>query len=107
MLESFRPNFARRQRQLHAIEILTALGLYQADHQKAPAQLDDLVPAYLANMPIDPVSGNAFGYRISGGELIDLVNTGGPRLQLAPGQAVLFAGEGTSAFYLPAPSWVK
>jgi hypothetical protein len=97
---------AKDLRLLHAVEIVTALALYYADHHKAPAQLDELVPAYVASLSFDPVTNRAFGYRISKGEKIDLPNNA-PPLQLAPGQAVLFAGERAWAFYLPVPTWVK
>ena len=94
------------QRRLHAAEIATALGIYYADHKKAPAHLGDLAPAYLTSLPIDPDTCRGFGYRFSKGEQIDLPDGASP-LQLAPGQAVLIAGEGKSTLYLPAPSWVK
>jgi hypothetical protein len=103
-----RRDFARRKRQLHAVEIVTALGLYYTDHQKAPASLDDLAPAFFASMPIDPLTGGTFGYRISEGEQIELRDS--RPLTLAPGQPVVFSEKRewwVPDLYLPAPSWVK
>ena len=42
-----------------------ALALYQVENGKSAAQLDDLVPKYLSQLPVDPYSGQPFGYRIA------------------------------------------
>ena len=96
---------ARSRRFLSAVLITTAMALYQTDRAKPPETLDDLVPTYLASVPIDPILGMRFGFLISKGERI--AQAGGTAIELAPGQAVIFAGGGISDFRLLAPSWVK
>jgi hypothetical protein len=97
---------ARNQRSLHAAQLLIALVLYQADHGKPPARLDALVPAYLAELPIDPVRGQPFGYRISEGEVIELDDPARHRIVLAPGQALLWYEE-WRPLYFPVPVWLS
>lgn len=47
---------------LSATRILAALGAYKLDNKKIPDSLSMLVPAYLADMPLDPYSGKEFVY---------------------------------------------
>ncbi len=103
-----RLDFARQRRRLHAAQIVTALGLYYADHKHAPAQLIDLVPAFFTSVPIDGVTGRAFGYRISDGEQIER-SSGDQPIKLAPGEALLFAERlrFVPEFYMPAAAWMK
>ncbi len=107
MVGGLRRDFAYSERRVHAVEIATAIGCYYADHKKLPAQLDDLAPAYLANVPIDPVSGRPFTYRISAGERIDPAD--GVPLVLAPGQAIIIGEDSVSSktLYVPAPTWAE
>jgi hypothetical protein len=55
---------------VRAARLLVALALYQAEHGKAAASLDDLVPALLPELPEDPFAHQAFRYRVSQGERI-------------------------------------
>jgi hypothetical protein len=111
---TFRSIPARNQRLLNAVKIVAAMGLYQADHHKAPARVDDLVPNYLPSLPNDPVSGRPFDFRVSKGEKIERASGETP-LALAPGQGVVFTDKietrpwerKKAPFYLPVPTWVK
>jgi hypothetical protein len=51
--------------------IAVALALYQAENGRAAGKLQDLVPKYLMELPIDPYSGGSFRYRVSTGEQIE------------------------------------
>jgi hypothetical protein len=104
---------ARSLRYLRAMQVVTAVCLYQADHDgKPPSNVEELVPAYLSEIPRDPFSGGAFFYRIEGiGPRFSEPTTVFPeREQLSPieGQAVVFlpAGFGGSVSYL-VPIWQK
>jgi hypothetical protein len=48
-----------------------ALRLYQLEHGKPPAELKDLVPAYLQEVSSDPYTGQPIHYRISTGEILN------------------------------------
>jgi hypothetical protein len=60
-----------------------ALRCYQSEHGRAPANLDQLVPAYLRGVPIDPFSNNPLIYRRTGSKWLlysvgeDAVDDGG------------------------------
>jgi hypothetical protein len=55
---------------LQRAEVTLALLLYQAEHQGQAAQkLSDLVPKYLPETPIEPITGKPFGYYVSRGEV--------------------------------------
>jgi hypothetical protein len=56
---------AENLRCLRAYQLVTALALYEVDKEKPAAKLDDLVPDYLATIPLDPVTGKPFSYRIA------------------------------------------
>ncbi len=53
-----------------AARLQVALALYQAEHGKPAASLDDLVPALLPELPEDPFAHQPFRYRVSRGEQI-------------------------------------
>ncbi len=55
---------------LRAERLKVALFLYQMENGTRADRLDQLVPRYLAELPLDPFSGNTFGYRVSGEEEI-------------------------------------
>jgi len=58
---------------LRGARLKIALALYQIDHGGKPAStLEDLVPDYLRELPVDPFSGRLFGYRVSQGESIHI-----------------------------------
>jgi hypothetical protein len=92
---------------LRATQLVTAVALYQAEKGKLPAQLDELVPAYLKTLPIDPYTGQSFGYRISKGEEINGFFPSGTEVDrhLRPGQALMYS-EG-SLYNFPVPLWKK
>src|SRR5262249_22007876 len=98
----------RKRPFLRAAHLVTALAVYQADTGKAPAKLDDLVPDYLAALPIDPSNGKPFRYRISKGE--EIKRSADPndnvKLRLAPGQALVWS-EGPREYKFPVPVWKK
>jgi hypothetical protein len=53
----------RHLAQLRMLIIKLALRAYQADHERLPGSLQDLVPEYLTELPNDPFSGKPFQYR--------------------------------------------
>jgi hypothetical protein len=50
---------------LRALELQVALALFQTERNRAARTLDELVPAYFPELPLDPFTGRQFGYRIS------------------------------------------
>jgi hypothetical protein len=77
---------------LRAARLKTALALYAAETGKPATSLEELVPRYLPELPVDPFSGRPFGYRVSPGEQIQAH----PRLDREPlqvqaGQGVLWS----------------
>jgi hypothetical protein len=108
----FPQQIAWHQRWLRAARLATAFALYQVDHGRPPAQLDELVPAYLTSMPLDPYSGQPFHYRISRGEELG-DPTRGQTLTLAPGQALIWSNTRSAnqqtqpSFVFPVPIWTK
>lgn len=48
------------------LRVQAAVRLYQAQNQKLPAKLDDLVPLFLDRLPRDPQTGEPFEYRVTG-----------------------------------------
>lgn len=97
----------RKRPELHALQIVTAVALFQADKGKPPTTLDQLVPNYLPTLPIDPNNGKSFDYRISKGEEINGFFPSGAEvnIRLAPGQALVWS-EG-SLYKFPVPVWKK
>ena len=79
------------QERLLAAEL--ALRCYQSDKARAPARLDDLVPAYLPQVPQDPFSGQAIVYRPQGANWLlysvgsDGVDNGGRPAARGPANA--------------------
>jgi len=47
---------------LAATQLMAGIKAYQQDNKKLPASLEELVPTYFADMPLDPFSGQAFKY---------------------------------------------
>lgn len=85
---------AASQRSVRAALIATALTLYQAGKSKSAMTLTDLTPQFLKEVPIDPVIGKSFQFRISKGEefagfrFTDRHNLVKQRLQ--PGEGLLW-----------------
>ncbi len=52
--------------QLRGMALFLALRAYEIDHGRLPDRLDELAPAYLSRVPVDPFSGKPFGYLRSG-----------------------------------------
>jgi hypothetical protein len=42
--------------------------LFKRDHDRVPATLDELVPEYTSAVPLDPLSGQPFLYRVEHGK---------------------------------------
>jgi len=59
---------SRNLRWLHADQLVTALALYEVEKGKPAAKLDDLMPDYLATIPLDAMTGKPFSYRIAADE---------------------------------------
>jgi hypothetical protein len=55
---------------LAAVKLQLALVLHELDQGRAASTLDELVPRYLSDLPVDPFSGGGFHYRVSRGEKI-------------------------------------
>jgi hypothetical protein len=83
-----------------ATELLVALARYQADHERPPAKLTDLVPGYLSKLPGDDAGGFQYAIAVGGEEVYSDV----PPTKLLPGQAYI-----TSPFLVryPVPVWPK
>ncbi len=88
------------QRELHATQLVIAVAAYQADHSRLPASLDDLVPAYFVELPIDSSTGRPFLYHISKG---DEFAAGSEIPRATPGQAVIQSEDGR--IFFPVPTW--
>lgn len=74
-----------------AAVVQAALRLYEAEKGRPAARLGELVPAYLAEVPADPYSGRAFGYRVSQGEVIARPRAAEQGWPVAAGQGVLWS----------------
>ena len=92
------------RREVHAAQLVTALALYQVDHGNPPAKLEDIVPAYLAELPVNPSAGGPFVYRIFAGEKIH--SRFGQSSTLALGQAYTVNANNPPLAY-PVPFWPK
>lgn len=70
---------------LRLLAVELALRCYQSEHGRAPAKLDELVPAYLKHVPLDPFNGQPVIYRPQGEDWLlysvgpDGVDDGGKR----------------------------
>ena len=53
-----------------------ALKRYELKYGRLPEKLNSLVPEIIASLPLDPMSGNAFGYRIDGQRAFVLYSVG-------------------------------
>jgi hypothetical protein len=82
----------RARWRVDASRLAVALGLYQLREGKSAQKLEALVPNYLPRLPVDPYSGQAFRYRISTGEVLEI--PGGEGLawvRVPPGQGILWS----------------
>jgi hypothetical protein len=89
-------------------ELQIALLLYELQEGLSAGKLHDLVPRYLPAVPIDPLSGQPFKYRVSKGEEITVRPTeGNVAIQQVPaGQGIIFT-EGDDAITVLVPMWSK
>jgi len=55
-------NYVRAETQFAALRIDVALRLYRSERQAYPEKLEELVPGYLDELPVDPFSGKGFHY---------------------------------------------
>jgi len=55
---------------LAMFKIGLALKIYKCEHGKYPASLQELVPAILPEIPVDPLDGKPFGYSVKNGNFI-------------------------------------
>jgi hypothetical protein len=62
---------------LRALELQIALALFQLEKGRPARTLDELVPTYLTELPLDPFTDKPFGYRVSTGEQLYPRRTGG------------------------------
>jgi hypothetical protein len=81
---------------------MLALRLYQAEKGQLPATLQAVVPGILPNVPVDPYTGQPFGYRISAGEELPESGPSPEPIKVAPGQAILTTRAQT--FLVPPPA---
>jgi hypothetical protein len=101
------PRFAlaRGQSALLVRLLMIATALYRVEHGNWPAQLEDLVTTgYLSAVPVDPVFGKQFGYRISQGEFI--ASESRP-VEIARGQPVIVIENHGPLTSYPVPIWEK
>jgi hypothetical protein len=82
---------------LRALELQLALAHFQLEKGRPARTLDELVPTYFSELPLDPFTGRPFGYRVSTGERLSplIMDIGGPRKgeprTIAPGQGVVWS----------------
>ena len=53
-----------------------SLKRYEVKHGRLPEKLDSLMPEMIASLPLDPMSGKAFGYRVDGQRAFVLYSAG-------------------------------
>ena len=96
---------ARSRQRVHALQLVIALALYQADHGRPPATLADIVPNYLGSLPNDPIAGGPFQYRIAKDQEGIFEAAHRQWITVAPGQALL--GSRADGSYYVVPLWPK
>ncbi len=80
------------QWRVDSARLAAALGLYQLQHEKTAQKLEELVPNYLPKLPVDPYTGQAFRYRISQGEEIEVMRPGWQeKVKVQAGQGILWS----------------
>jgi hypothetical protein len=84
-VQTLRTAATRSRYRVAANRIAVALALYHVERGQPAAKLADLVPQYLAELPIDPYSGEPFRYRVSVGEQIEGLGA------VLPGQGVVWS----------------
>jgi hypothetical protein len=73
-----------------AHDLMAALRIYQAEMGKPAQTLQELAPGILKSVPVDPVSGEPFTYRLSRGEEIRIgKETSGDLRKVPAGQGIL------------------
>jgi hypothetical protein len=79
-----------------AAQLQVALALFQTKENRPAQSLNELVPKYLKHLPVDPLTGKSFRYRVSKGEEINAranLPPLGPldSFKIAPGQGVIWS----------------
>jgi hypothetical protein len=77
-----------------AARLAVALALYQREKGKPAQKLTDLVPGYLAKLPVDPYSGEQFHYRVSAGEKLEIPEGESFQGRDGPNRGVVRLGQG-------------
>jgi hypothetical protein len=67
LLGSLPQKWARHDLQMRVLQIRAAIALYQKQQGAPPARLDDLVTAFLPEVPCDPFDGKPLRYAHTGG----------------------------------------
>jgi hypothetical protein len=91
---SLRSAATRARWRVDACRLKVALGLYRLLENKSAQKLEDLVPKYLPQLPVDPYSGQAFRYRISQGEELAIAGDEEFQGRKGPGQGKVQPGQG-------------
>ena len=82
----------RARWRVDSCRLTVALGLYQLQEKKTAQTLEDLIPKYMPELPVDPYSGKAFNYRISPREEIDMPDAQGRQArQVQRGQGLVWS----------------
>jgi hypothetical protein len=84
----------RSQWRVAASRLMVALALYQLHEGKAAPHLRALVPKYLPALPLDPYRGRDFGYRVSGGEQIEMAGGEAFQGRIGPDRGAVNPGQG-------------
>ena len=82
---SLRSAAHRSRVRTQACRLAVALALYRVEQRKVADSLQDLVPKYVSEVPIDPYSGQPLCYRVSPGEHIEA------RGNVLPNQGVVWS----------------
>lgn len=74
-VKNFLPTWASLEAHRRGLWLTIALQAYRLRHGKLPDRLDELVGPFMDRLPTDPISGQAFEYRV-GGVPIELMSDG-------------------------------
>lgn len=62
-VRKFHESLYRTRCEVEGTRLMLAIERFKATHSRPPASLPELVPGFLAEVPIDPINGEPFGYR--------------------------------------------
>lgn len=87
-----------------ALVLMLAIRAWQLEHDgQAPERLEELIPSELTSLPVDPYSGNPFGYRRSMGQGVLPLGTRASRVFGAAGKPVVLSQPGQWLLYSVGP----